>query len=653
MNHGQGSNHQPFYPSQSGDGYSSSDPPPAAAAAAVARAPQDETLYETLLRYHGENDDSSDEVVRKAIHQQAQVVGNLKNDADYEDDSEDQKLPAKPAARANTNTSMHNPTMSAGRGGGNRPKPSPNAYQAALEESRRAAGVAPTDDMQTSKKPGIAYVNEPAVRPDSAMYRQVYGDVTQQRTNNQQPSRSMASPNTTSESPRRPQIANNQQGSIRSLPNSIPAPMGVDETRAALNALKQSRRGFGSSPNSPVDHARKESPLGAQETRAALEAIRSHRPIATHSPRVGSKVDEGDDDPFGNQVPSAMSPGSSVGNRISGDRGAAVTPQSYQGNNTVRSNFSSPGGSIMPHNLPLSSPTTRSTQYSNPPRINPSPRPMPANSQAQRVPTGSVPITPVDDEIDEDLLLALEISKNDTGNSAPANIAPAASRPNDHRGLSEDDRNNSSLRDVLLALQLSEEDQKSGFHDSSEVAHNRRMSTSLDTLLAMEHSRGQSGGQYSRERVTDYVAAGISTDVKKTPDEQFKILEQIREEQEKKELELALQVSQQEDGRSTSSSSDQDFMINQQSAMDGWSGGSANGANGNLKAPPPPTTSVSRQDSNERRRELVERGTAETQRAISTGQAHIVTCQGCKGRLQAPISYSLVYCPRCQIISPT
>ena len=58
-------------------------------------------------------------------------------------------------------------------------------------------------------------------------------------------------------------------------------------------------------------------------------------------------------------------------------------------------------------------------------------------------------------------------------------------------------------------------------------------------------------------------------------------------------------------------------------------------------------------DSDGRRRELLERGTSETKIAIQAGQAHIVTYRGCGGRLQAPVSYSLVFCPKCQTISPS
>jgi predicted RNA-binding Zn-ribbon protein involved in translation (DUF1610 family) len=61
---------------------------------------------------------------------------------------------------------------------------------------------------------------------------------------------------------------------------------------------------------------------------------------------------------------------------------------------------------------------------------------------------------------------------------------------------------------------------------------------------------------------------------------------------------------------------------------------------------PPVHTSSPERDS------LVRRGQSETAQAVRSGQAHIVRCKGCAGRLQAPIHYSLVYCPKCGHVSP-
>jgi len=53
-----------------------------------------------------------------------------------------------------------------------------------------------------------------------------------------------------------------------------------------------------------------------------------------------------------------------------------------------------------------------------------------------------------------------------------------------------------------------------------------------------------------------------------------------------------------------------------------------------------------------RRTRLETRGALETRQAISNGSSHVVKCKGCNGRLQAPLSYSLVFCPKCQTVSP-
>jgi hypothetical protein len=57
-------------------------------------------------------------------------------------------------------------------------------------------------------------------------------------------------------------------------------------------------------------------------------------------------------------------------------------------------------------------------------------------------------------------------------------------------------------------------------------------------------------------------------------------------------------------------------------------------------------------ESHLQQQDMVRRGLVETQRAVQEGRAHVVQCQGCGERLQAPVSYSLVYCPTCGVISP-
>ena len=52
------------------------------------------------------------------------------------------------------------------------------------------------------------------------------------------------------------------------------------------------------------------------------------------------------------------------------------------------------------------------------------------------------------------------------------------------------------------------------------------------------------------------------------------------------------------------------------------------------------------------RQEIVMRGQQETVEAIQAGQSHVIQCRGCGVRLQAPVHYSLVYCPTCGFVSP-
>ncbi|KAL3919162.1 MAG: hypothetical protein SGILL_003891 [Bacillariaceae sp.] len=168
------------------------------------------------------------------------------------------------------------------------------------------------------------------------------------------------------------------------------------------------------------------------------------------------------------------------------------------------------------------------------------------------------------------------------------------------------------------------------------------------------------------------------------PEEQLRILQRIREEKERKELEMALKASEAESanaaqaspmGRirpsprntipaessssfhaptmnaapSASSGSDPgDFLTSQQRAMEEYQqsrGPTTTGqSRGRTKEPPPPAS--------EEAEELLLKGAMETQQAISSGRAHIVKCKKCGARLQAPVSYSLVYCPQCQTVSP-
>jgi hypothetical protein len=315
----------------------------------------------------------------------------------------------------------------------------------------------------------------------------------------------------------------------------------------------------------------------------------------------------------------------------------------------------------------------------------------PSNAEIRRSPSPSADArwsastTPDDDEYsdtDEDLRLALEISKMDTGGvSAPKILSPKVASLDARASLNTEDlfeaskyppappevqtsfgrqamirahdADHNSLADVLMALKISAEE--SG---SAETDNLHRPSTSIDELLLLEKKQAAklpAKSDSNPNSVMDMVAAGISTTTTERdhsaalPDElgeQMRILQQIREEQEQMELEIALKVSQGDSGAD-------DFLMSQQEAMEEFSPRNNNNSHTNshdgTRAQMP---GVSRNDSFRRRRELLNRGTQETKNAITTGQSQIVKCRGCNGRLQAPLSYSLVFCPKCQTISP-
>lgn len=223
-----------------------------------------------------------------------------------------------------------------------------------------------------------------------------------------------------------------------------------------------------------------------------------------------------------------------------------------------------------------------------------------------------------------------------------------------------------SLADVLLALKLSAEEAAHGKGKSKERSHlpnvASRMSTSLRELLELEQATtkqeaGDDGSVTTKDSsVIDLVAAGISTDQDSSSadaEKQLRILQQIREEEERRQLEIALKASKNSDEdidddldadlklaleasrNEAERRRSSNFVLSQQQAMQEFS----------AKKP-------AALDPDQSKEVLLQRGTAETHRAISEGQAQIVACRGCGGRLQAPRSYSLVFCPKCQTISP-
>ena len=177
-----------------------------------------------------------------------------------------------------------------------------------------------------------------------------------------------------------------------------------------------------------------------------------------------------------------------------------------------------------------------------------------------------------------------------------------------------------------------------------------------------------------------------------TDPEQMKILEKIREEADRKQLEVALRESgvslggtaeyvQRRPARQPNAETERvDFLLSQQIAMEEWR---------QIPRPPMRRTSSDRPLSEVPYRvsmdhytphslengrptpsshrsisytapeykqgsenPLLQRGSLETQEAIANGRAHVVQCQGCLGRLHAPMSYALVYCPKCHTVSP-
>lgn len=176
--------------------------------------------------------------------------------------------------------------------------------------------------------------------------------------------------------------------------------------------------------------------------------------------------------------------------------------------------------------------------------------------------------------------------------------------------------------------------------------------------------------------------------------EQRRIWEQIQEEQERKLLERALEESRRTVGGSVdfvlsgnpsarfrhTGGEEMDILLSQQVALNEWAQRQQTpppqrsaSLSTNLIVPQPLVPRPSRQPTDSlaatgrvssvgsarhnvgeipEREDMLRRGQLETQQAISIGQAHIVQCQGCLGRLHAPLSYSLVFCPNCHTVSP-
>ena len=209
----------------------------------------------------------------------------------------------------------------------------------------------------------------------------------------------------------------------------------------------------------------------------------------------------------------------------------------------------------------------------------------------------------------------------------------------------------------MLALKLSTEEESAAAGTFSTSAF-----PSLEDLLEFEGSLARN------KSLTDYVAPGFlsqsPTSDRKHPvplqptrsSEQLRILDKIREEQEKRELEMALKVSEQESKRS-GAATHRCSWPNQPSdevnpSLTTTTRPDVEDSSQQLRLPAALPSSISSRDSSDsRRQELLERGASEIVQAIETGRAHWVICDGCGSRLQAPVSYPLVLCPRCDRIS--
>ncbi len=98
------------------------------------------------------------------------------------------------------------------------------------------------------------------------------------------------------------------------------------------------------------------------------------------------------------------------------------------------------------------------------------------------------------------------------------------------------------------------------------------------------------------------------------------------------------------------SKSDQEFLASQFRAMEECQ---RNNTSTSSSSTTNATATSSRKQKTQRRRSQLEtRGATETRQAISNGDSHVVKCNGCNRRLQAPLHYSLVFCPKCQTVSP-
>ena len=656
-----------------------------AAATGVAAAPKEDSLYESLIRYHNENDsDDSDESEGGGRRRKGHKGVGKSLPTPPEDDRKQpavprkkpppQQYPKQPAPQPAPQPTP--PTQTARRG---------SFYQEALTAAMRdpSSTNPSSNDQMPTRKPGIVQVHEPAVRPDSHLYRL--------RTRQPAPAAEVSSEIQIAV-PVADYVVLDRKGNelieapVSSIPFAMAATSTVPRTKPNISrrkdGLSQSAHVPRTKPNissrrpdglSQSSHGLRQSrpetmktfdratstPTPYHGTKAMAKESRSEaliRSMHENSARAQAGYPKARDQqhPYDNQQRSSRGvPDPSF------DRSRQLhQPASQPLRQTNAYRGEQPYPTQSPSNNPMSggAPPSPRRHLSNP-NLHPPAGKITANATSRSMKRSSS-----FGDVDEDLKRALEISKLDTG-GINYNVKPPrtqAPRPADGAAsmktpytkqttLAKAELRRDSSSDVIYAMELSEKEASS--------KSSQRQSTSIDELLSWEKAGLMPATASSkRNSVMDLVAAGVSTGGQTavsssqsgqkdsaSADAQMRILEQIRDEQEQKELELALKASQQQDedglrrGQTIS-----DFLLSQQQAMQEWSRNNTT----------QPETEIARQDSAGRRRELLERGTQETQEAILSGKAQIVKCRGCNGRLQAPASYSLVYCPKCQTISP-
>ena len=250
----------------------------------------------------------------------------------------------------------------------------------------------------------------------------------------------------------------------------------------------------------------------------------------------------------------------------------------------------------------------------------------------------------VDDEI-EDLQLAMYLSRFESSGASSLNSVGTLSDSLSTGGsccVSEDESKNNHFSDQILAsfspTKNNSEFLISQFKAIEEYQRNNHKSCSPSNRLSESLSTGGSRCVSGDESKT-YSGGKIPASCNPTGNNgefltsQFKAMEEC-----------------QRNNHKSSSPSNQTHGVSYRSSAPPTSGENHFPS---LRAAAISSPSYSEERRQRRRRSLLEtRGVTETRQAISNGNSRIVKCKGCRGRLQAPVYYSLVFCPKCQTVSP-